>query len=121
MSGANAMRARSGATQGSRNEFDLSCQRNVTFCREGAPMIEDFGGVFCQDLLRKVPTPPKLFIAFTGMTERECFAPVPLFGAKILSFKPHALRRAPCVALGSRERQGTSKTLSAQRVVCVGI
>ena len=31
MSGANAMRARSVATQGSRNESDLSCQRNVTF------------------------------------------------------------------------------------------
>ena len=41
MSGANAMRARSTATQGSRNEFDLSCQRNVTFCSEGAPTLED--------------------------------------------------------------------------------
>ena len=41
MSGANAIRARSTATQGSRNEFDLSYQTNVIFCREGAPMIED--------------------------------------------------------------------------------
>ena len=41
MSRANAMRARSVATQGSRDESDLSCQRNVTFYSEGAPMIED--------------------------------------------------------------------------------
>ena len=40
MSGANAMRARSAATQGSRDESDLSCQRNVTSCREGAPTLE---------------------------------------------------------------------------------
>ena len=56
-------------------------------------------GVFCQDLLKKVPTPPKLFNAFTGITKRECAAPVPLFWAKISFFKPHDFRRAPFVAL----------------------
>ena len=41
MSGANAMRARSVATQGSRNESDLTYQTNVIFCREGALTIKD--------------------------------------------------------------------------------
>ena len=35
------MKSRSVATQGSRNEFDLTYQTNVIFFREGAPMIED--------------------------------------------------------------------------------
>ena len=35
------MRARSVATQGSRNESDLTYQTNVIFCREGAPSLED--------------------------------------------------------------------------------
>jgi len=35
------VKSRSVATQGSRNEFDLSYQTNVTFFREGAPSLED--------------------------------------------------------------------------------
>ena len=41
------------------------------------------------------------------MTERECAAPVPLFWAKISFFKPHDPRRAPFVALGSRQLAGS--------------